>query len=114
MDSERIPGSGIEHEQNYIQERMINASDVDELGEQNEKLKDELRDLNGASSTRSDVSSSNDALKNVANEPTVQSDVGSQARTNASVGPTDAEQLPPISSARSQVVNDAGGGQIGS
>lgn len=45
MDSRRIPGEGVEHEQDYIEERLEDAGDVDELEAQSRKLREEARDL---------------------------------------------------------------------
>ncbi len=114
MESRRIPGEGLEHEQNYIEERLIDASNMDELAAQSEQLKAELSDLRSQSSQDSTQETSDRALEATANIPTEQSDVGSQARTVAAVGPVDPEAMPPISSARSTVVNDTGGGNLGS
>jgi len=117
MRSQQIPGDGIEHEQNYIEERMINAGKTDELAANAEQLKDEVRDLQNLSSNPSSDSAqeaSNDALKATANIPTGGRDVVGESRAAAPGAPVDGEQLLPTSEARSRVVSSSGGGEMGS
>lgn len=45
MESRRIHGEGVAHEQDYIRERLEDAGDVDEYTEDVKKLKQEERDL---------------------------------------------------------------------
>jgi hypothetical protein len=113
MESRRIPGRGIEHEQNYIEERMIDASNTDELAAQNEQLKDELRDLQGLTASRQSAEASEDALTTAADRPLDDGEMASEAATAASVGPVDVEQLPPSAEARARIQKDAGGNQMG-
>lgn len=117
MRSQHIPGEGIENVQNYIEERMIDASNTGELADQNEALRDHVQDLQGISGQASQstpAEASDETLKATATTPTTEQELASQARTNASVGPVDPEQLPPTSEARSRVVSGTGGGEMGS
>lgn len=45
MDSRSIPGDGIAHEENWIEERLIDASSTDEYAAAAEQLKQEVQDL---------------------------------------------------------------------
>jgi hypothetical protein len=117
MRSQHIPGDGVEHEQNYIEERMINAGKTNELAAQSEQLEDEVRDLQNLSTNRSSGSSqeaSSDALRATANMPTGSGDVIGESRAAAPGAPVDGEQLLPTSEARSRVVSGSGGGEVGS
>lgn len=117
MRSQHIPGDGIEHEQNYIEERMVNAGKTNELAAQSEQLKDEVRDLQNLSTNPSPDSSqeaSNSALKATANIPTGSGDIVGQSGAAAPGAPVDGEQLLPTSEARARVVSGSGGGEIGS
>lgn len=109
MEGRRLRGEGIENIQDYIEERMTEAGDVDEIAESNEQLEEELRDLRGL-----EQQPSSDVLETTANSSVGSAESPNEAATAASVGPVDPEQLPPVSAARSQVVNDAGGGETGS
>jgi len=45
MDSRRVHGEGLSHEQDYVRERLEDAGDVDEYAAADEKLRQEVRDL---------------------------------------------------------------------
>ncbi len=45
MEGRRIPGSGLEHEQEYIAERLEQAGDVDEYAAAAQRLKQEATAL---------------------------------------------------------------------
>src|SRR4051794_38293387 len=65
MESRRIEGEGIAHEQDYVRERLEDAGDVDEYTEDVKKLKQEERDLErlGAGSARPAAGADQGALE---------------------------------------------------
>ena len=45
MEGRAIPGDGLEHERDYIEERLEDASDVNQYAEEDQRLQQEARDL---------------------------------------------------------------------
>ena len=45
MEGRAIPGDGLEHERDYIEERLEDASDVNQYAEEDQRLQQEVRDL---------------------------------------------------------------------
>ncbi len=45
MDSRSVPGEGITHEQNWVEERLTEATNTDEFAAAADRLEQEVRDL---------------------------------------------------------------------
>ena len=104
MESRRIPGEGIEHEENWIEERLEDASDVDEFAVASQKLKQEARDLQNLTAGQGNQgsTSSQDPLIAEANLPVDRMQARQGAGLDASASSQrDPNQAPPESEARS-------------
>ena len=119
MEGRRIKGDGIEHEQDYIKERIEQAGDTDEYAEAADVLEDELQDLKalnaqGGQTGQSGASGAGNAVRETANIPVA----GDELRQGAALDITtnsvvDTRQLPPDAEARSRTTSQLEGGTGG-
>jgi len=118
MEGRRIRGEGLEHEQDYIRERLEQAGDVDEYTEAAEVLEQESKDLQSLENRSEQPGRSGDTstLRQTATMPVEQDELRQGAALNVSSGSSgaDPQQLPPDAEARGQVVSQLDGGSGGS
>jgi len=109
MESRRIEGEGLAHEQDYIRERLEDAGDVDEYTEDVKKLKQEERDLErlGAGTRRQAAGSGSGNLQD---ESAVDD---TTTRLPAADLAADGQETPQAD-ARNAVQQGLGGGTMGS
>jgi hypothetical protein len=104
VESRRIPGEGIQHEENWIEERLEDASDVDEFAAASQKLQQEARDLRNLTAGQGNQgpTSPNDPLVAEANLPVDRMQGRQGAGLDASASSQlDPNVLPPEAEARS-------------
>jgi len=114
MEGRRIHGEGLDHEQDYVRERIEQAGDTDELAAASERLQQELQDLGASGEAQQTQSSDIDvgALQTQAVTPVEQGELRQAGSLDAAQqGAVDPDQLPPTAEARSRI--DAGGGGYG-
>ncbi len=116
MESRGMRGDGLEHEQDYIQERLENASQSDEYAEAARRLEDESRDLQAMMDGRDSGGGEPnvEALENDAQLPVDRMQLRQGGAIGASDSPVDLNQQPPEAEARSRTVAGTGGGATGS
>ena len=115
-DGRQIGGEGLDHEQEYIRERIEQAGDTDEYAEASRQLQDEVRDLNNLTSGQGQpqVERGLEALDRQANLPTEGMELRQGAELDASRGSlVDPQQLPPDAEARARIRRGVGGGVMG-
>ena len=123
-EGRQIGGEGLDHEQEYIRERIEQAGDTDEYAEASRQLQDELRDLNNLSAGSREALTSGqgqpqvepglEALDRQANLPTEGMELRQGADLDASRGSlVDPQQLPPDAEARARIRRGVGGGVMG-
>ena len=115
-EGRQIGGEGLDHEQEYIRERIEQAGDTDEYAEASRQLQDEVRDLNNLTSGQgqSPVEPGLEALDRQANLPTEGMELRQGAELDASRGSlVDPQQLPPDAEARARIRRGVGGGVMG-
>ena len=116
MESRRIRGEGVAHEQDWVRERIEDAGDTNEYAEAAQRLEQEVQDLStggnaGGVSYVDDV----DTRRTQATLPTEQIETRQGAALDATTqSPVDPNQLPPSAEARRRVTNQSGGGTMGS
>ena len=113
MEGRRIHDEGLEHEQDYVQERIEQTSDSDEFAEAAQRLRDEVQDLEGSTGNpgASGAEPELNALRRQATTPVERMEVRQGGELDASRGsPVDPEQQPPEAEARTRVVDGTGGG----
>ncbi len=115
-EGRQIGGEGLDHEQEYIRERIEQAGDTDEYAEASRQLQDEVRDLNNLTSGQGQpqVEPGLEALDRQANLPTEGMEFRQGAELDASRGSlVDPQQLPPDAEARARIRRGVGGGVMG-
>ena len=115
-EGRQIGGEGLDHEQEYIRERIEQAGDTDEYAEASRQLQDEVRDLNNLTSGQGQpqVEPGLEALDRQANLPTEGMELRQGAELDAGRGSlVDPQQLPPDAEARARIRRGVGGGVMG-
>ena len=115
MRSREIHGDGLEHEADYVRERLEDASGTSEYAAASDRLEQELQDLQAINSEQDRSAHSSEAPSTTASASTDEERMslrrgGALDATNNS--PVDAEQLPPESEARAGIterINQSGG-----
>ena len=116
MEGRPIRGEGIDHEQDYIQERLEQASDTDEYAEAAERLEDQLEDLRSPSGqgTGGASGAGTEALQRHAVTPTERGELRRGASGEADTPlQVDLNQQPPEAEARTRTATSLGGGAMG-
>lgn len=115
MEGRPIRGDGIDHEQDYIQERLEQASDTDEYAEAAEVLEDHLQDLrSGSAQAGSAGDASTEALQRQVVTPTDRDELRREASREAdTLSQIDLNQQPPEAEARTRTASSLGGGAMG-
>ena len=116
MEGRPIRGEGVDHEQDYIRERIEQAGDTDEYAEASRVLQDEVRDLQSLSSgtDQADASPALETLQQQASTPIGRQEFRQGAELDASSGSqVDVEQNPPEAEAQARTVGQLGGGSMG-
>lgn len=119
MEGRRIRGDGLEHEQDYVRERLEQAGDVDEYTEAAEALDQESKDLEaleeGGEQPGRTGAGASATLRQAASMPVEQNELRQGAAMNISTGSgADPERLPPDAEARSRLRSGLDGGMGGS
>ena len=116
MESREIRGEGVDHEQDWIQERLVDASHTDEYAEAAETLKDQARDLQSltAQGAPSGGEPNLDVLSADAQLPVDRMQLRQGGEAGASDSPIDLNQQPPEAEARARSTARTGGGETGS
>jgi len=106
MESRRIPGDGIEHEQNWIEERLIDASNTDELAEASERLEEAVQDMHaaGTGGVQQPVAGGAAVQSNQVGGDRMATQGGDQLDP-ARASSLDPEQLPPENEARARITS---------
>ena len=115
MRSREIHGDGLEHEADYVRERLNDASDTNEYAAASERLEEELRDLQTINSEPDRPAQSSGSPPAAASVSTDEERMslrqgGALDATNNS--PVDPEQQPPEAEARAGIterINQSGG-----
>jgi hypothetical protein len=105
MRSREIHGEGVDHEQDYVQERIVNASDTKEYGTAAEELEEELHDLRSAEgqSPSETAELQSEAINRTAVMPTDRMDFQQGDDLDpARASSMDPEQQPPTAEARTR------------
>ena len=116
MESRGMRGEGLEHEQDYIQERLVNASQTDEYAEAARTLEDERRELDALMARRgaTDAEPNLEALINDAQLRVDRMQLRQGGEIGAADSPVDLNQQPPEAEARARTSSQMGGGATGS
>lgn len=112
MEGRRIHGEGLEHEQDYVRERLEQAGDTDEFEGAAERLEQELQDLQGNGSDQAGQASDVDitALQKQAVTPVEQMEVRQGAELDSARGSqVNPDHMTPDAEARSRVEGGRGG-----
>ncbi len=118
MDGRRIRGDGLDHEQDYVRERIEQVGGTDDYAEAAETLEDELEDIDAAQRGAPQGSQEDDQslaqLRQMANMPVERGELRQgdalDVTTNSVV---DVQQLPPEAEARSRTKSQLEGGTGG-
>ncbi len=116
MEGRRIRGERIDHEQDYVRERIEQTGGTADYAEAADTLKEELHDLTSPSQgdTTPAGSADTDMLRSEAGVPTEGMDVRlGDALDPTTNSPIDPEQLPPDAEARARVTAGMEGGTGG-
>ncbi len=107
MESRRIPGDGLEHEQNWIEERLIDSSNTDELAEASERLEEAVQDLQatGTGSSGQQVVAGDTAVQSNQVGGDRMATLGGDQLDPARGSSLDPDQLPPENEARARVTS---------
>jgi len=113
MEGRRIRGDGIDHEQDYVRERIEQTAGTADYAEAADTLKEELRDLTSPPAQAAGAADAvdTDRLQREATLPTEGMDVRLGDALDATVNtPFDPEQQPPEAEARARVTTGLEGG----
>ena len=115
MEGRAIPGDGLEHERDYIEERLEDASDVNQYAEEDQRLQQEVRDLQalteqggaaggnaGSSATGSESTDDQGGTSTDAERMRLRQGTQLEATAGSQV---DLDQQPPEAEARAQHVD---------
>ncbi len=115
MEGRAIPGDGLEHERDYIEERLEDASDVNQYAEEDQRLQQEVRDLQaltgqggtagdnaGSSATGGESSADQGGTSTDAERMRLRQGTQLEATAGSQV---DLDQQPPEAEARAQHVD---------
>ncbi len=97
MEGRRIHGDGLDHEQDYVRERIEQAGDTDEFAAASERLQQELQDLGASDETQQTQAGDVDvaALQTQAVTPVEQMEVRQAGSVDAArQAPVDPDQAP--------------------
>jgi hypothetical protein len=115
-EGRRLHGDGAENLQDYVEERATYGTDSDEFAEANERLQQELADLQSAGQEQAQPQAqpNTEALIDEAQLPADQMDLRQGSDREAGAGSqVDFDKLPPDAEARSRVTkglnNQTGG-----
>ena len=118
MDGRRIRGDGLDHEQDYVRERIEQVGGTDDYAEAAETLEDELKDIDAAQRGAPQGSQEDDQslaqLRQMANMPVERGELRQGDALDVTTSSVvDVQQLPPEAEARSRTKSQLEGGTGG-
>ena len=118
MDGRRIRGDGLDHEQDYVRERIEQVGGTDDYAEAAETLEDELEDIDAARRGAPQGSQEEDPslaqLRKMADMPVERGELRQGDALDVTTSSVvDVQQLPPEAEARSRTKSQLEGGTGG-
>ncbi len=118
MDGRRIRGDGLDHEQDYVRERIEQVGGTDDYAEAAEVLEEELEDIDAARGEARQGSQEQDQslaqLRQMADMPVERGELRQgEALDVTTSSAVDVQQLPPEAEARSRTKSQLEGGAGG-
>ena len=118
MDGRRIRGDGLDHEQDYVRERIEQVGGTDDYAEAAETLEDELEDIDAARRGAPQGSQGDDPslaqLRKMADMPVERGELRQGDALDVTTSSVvDVQQLPPEAEARSRTKSQLEGGTGG-
>ncbi len=118
MDGRRIRGDGLDHEQDYVRERIEQVGGTDDYAEAAEVLEEELEDIDAARGEARQGSQEQDPslaqLRQIADMPVERGELRQgEALDVTTSSAVDVQQLPPEAEARSRTKSQLEGGAGG-